>query len=276
MGAGRDAPARVPPRVSQRSPALPDPPDPQLPTSTLRNEVLVVFAVSLGASGLRAALDLIGSVTERGSLSAQHTSLIVSAAPGRPWLDLAYQLVGIATSLAPVALVLHLVRRSGDRIAGLDLDMPGRDALRGGALAAVVGGAGLGLYLIAHALGLALTVDVVDLPPHWWRIPVELLSALHDGLLEEILVVGYLLHRLRQLGWSDTGALAASATLRGSYHLYQGFGGFLGNAVMGVIFGVLFRRWGRVMPLIIAHTLIDSVAFVGYTELVGKVSWLPM
>jgi len=41
---------------------------------------------------------------------------------------------------------------------------------------------------------------------------------------------------------------------------------------MGVIFGVLYRRWGRVMPLVVAHTLIDAVTFVGYAVLVHKVS----
>ena len=69
-------------------------------------------------------------------------------------------------------------------------------------------------------------------------------------------------------------AILISATLRGSYHLYQGFGGFLGNAVMGLIFGTLFLRWRRVTPMIIAHTLIDAVAFIGYALLVGHVSWL--
>jgi membrane protease YdiL (CAAX protease family) len=63
--------------------------------------------------------------------------------------------------------------------------------------------------------------------------------------------------------------------IRGSYHLYQGAGGFIGNAVMGLIFGVLYRRWGRVTPMIIAHFLIDAVAFVGYALLAGHVSWLP-
>ena len=66
-----------------------------------------------------------------------------------------------------------------------------------------------------------------------------------------------------------------SAVIRGAYHLYQGAGAFLGNAVMGLIFGYLYRRWGRVMPLIIAHFLIDAVTFVGYALLAGHVSWLP-
>jgi uncharacterized protein len=44
---------------------------------------------------------------------------------------------------------------------------------------------------------------------------------------------------------------------------------------MGVIFGTLFLRWRRTNPMIIAHTLINAVAFIGYTFLVSHVSWLP-
>ena len=102
-----------------------------------------------------------------------------------------------------------------------------------------------------------------------------LLSALQDGILEEVLVVGYLISRLRLLGVSPATAVAISAVLRGSYHLFQGFGPFFGNAIMGVIFGVLFLRWKRTNPMIIAHFLINAVAFVGYTLLAGHVSWLP-
>jgi len=167
--------------------------------------------------------------------------------------------------------------RSGEppAVIGLDASQPGRDAGRGAVLAAVIGGSGLGLYLAAFHLGFNLNVVPARLPAVWWRIPVLLLDGLQNGVLEEILVIGYLLLRLDQLGWRSGRAIAASALLRGTYHLYQGFGGFLGNAAMGVIFGVLYRRWGRVTPLIIAHSLIDATAFVGYAALHGKVSWLP-
>jgi len=90
-----------------------------------------------------------------------------------------------------------------------------------------------------------------------------------------VLVVGYLLSRLRLLGVRPASAIAISAVLRGSYHLHQGIGPFFGNVIMGVIFGVLFLRWRRTNPFIIAHTLINSVAFIGYTLLAGHVSWLP-
>jgi membrane protease YdiL (CAAX protease family) len=157
----------------------------------------------------------------------------------------------------------------------VDFSQPWRDLRRGAALAAAIGGAGLGLYLIAYKSGVALNVVAESLPDIWWRIPVLLLSALQNGLLEEVLVTGYLLTRLKKLGVQSWQAVAISATLRGSYHLYQGLGGFLGNAAMGVIFAVLFLRWKRATPMIIAHTLIDAVAFIGYAVLAGHVSWLP-
>jgi membrane protease YdiL (CAAX protease family) len=249
----------------------------QLPSDRLiRWELFAVFAVSLGASALNALLNLIGSLLARQSLSSQQ-ALLVGPLAVNNWLDLVLQLAGIAEALAPVVLVFYLLARSGEGPAdmGLDASQPGTDALRGAVLAAVVGGAGLGLYLTAFHLGISLNVVPESLPAVWWRIPVLILSAAHDGILEETLMIGYLLRRLDQLGWGPWKAIAFSAVLRGSYHLYQGFGAFIGNAAMGLIFGFLYRRWGRVTPLIIAHTLIDAVTFVGYAALIGRVSWLP-
>jgi len=239
-------------------------------------ELFAVFAVSLGASALNALLNLIGDLLSRQSLSSQHAQIVVPLAVNN-WLDLLLQLAAIAEALAPVVLVFYLLARSGEgpRDIGLDTTQPGLDAARGALLAAVIGGAGLGLYLAAHRLGISLTVVPESLPAVWWRIPVLILAAAQNGILEEVLVIGYLLRRLDQLGWTPWKAILFSALLRGSYHLYQGFGAFIGNAVMGVIFGFLYRRWGRVTPLIIAHTLIDAATFIGYAALAGRVSWIP-
>ena len=242
----------------------------------IRWELFAVFAVSLGASGLNALLDLIGSLLARQSLSSQQ-ALLVGPLAVNNWLDLLLQLAGIAEARAPVILVFYLLARSGEGPAdlGLDASQPGKDVARGTVLAALIGGAGLGLYLAAFHLGISLTVVPESLPAVWWRIPVLILSAAHDGILEEILVIGYLLRRLDQLRWTPWKAIAFAAVLRGSYHLYQGFGAFIGNAAMGLIFGVVYRRWGRVTPMIIAHTLIDAATFVGYAALHGRVSWIP-
>lgn len=243
----------------------------------VRDETLLVLALSLGASGVSALISFIGSVTRPGGLKDQAATLNASAAPGRPWLDLAWQLFGITTALVPVALVAHFLLREGRslRTLGFDRTRPWPDLGRGAAVAAVIGSTGIAFYLAARGLGFNLTVVPEALPDVWWKYPVLILSAVQNSVLEEVIVVGYLLRRLDQLGWGAGASLAASSVLRGSYHLYQGIGGFVGNMVMGVVFVYLYRRWGRVGPLVVAHSLLDIGAFVGYGLLAGKVDWLP-
>ncbi|UCM91664.1 CPBP family intramembrane glutamic endopeptidase [Streptomyces marincola] len=248
----------------------------------LGQEVLLVLGVSVGASAIGALIRFSGVLTRPGGLSEQAATLNGSRAPDRPWLDLAWQLFGITTALVPVALVAHLLLREraeaggpGLRGMGFDGRRPAFDLAWGAVVAAGIGGSGLALYLGAHAAGANLTVVPESLPDVWWKMPVLVLSAIQNSVLEEVIVVGYLLRRLDQLGWTPLGALVASSLLRGTYHLYQGIGGFFGNIAMGVIFCWLYRRWGRVMPLVVAHALIDIVAFIGYALLAGRVDWLP-
>ncbi|MFG2334792.1 CPBP family intramembrane glutamic endopeptidase [Streptomyces sp. NPDC048604] len=254
------------------------PPPEELPRRILRSETLLVLALSLGASGVSALISFIGALTRPGGLKDQAATLNGSYAPGRPWLDLAWQLFGIASALVPVALVAHLLFREGGvglRAIGFDRTRPWQDLGRGALIAAGIGSAGLAFYLVARTAGFNLTVVPEALPDVWWKYPVLILSAIQNSVLEEVIVVGYLLRRLDQLGWTPWAALAASSVLRGSYHLYQGIGGFVGNMVMGAVFVLLYRRWGRVGPLVAAHALLDIVAFVGYGLLAGRVDWLP-
>jgi membrane protease YdiL (CAAX protease family) len=243
----------------------------------LRWEIVTVFAVSLGASGVYALVQYIGSLTAQQAVSKQAVIVHGTLAPGRPLLDLFLQLTSITLALAPVLLVFYLLARNGEgpKTIGVDATQPGKDLAWGALLAAVIGGTGLGLYVIAYHAGVELNVVAENLPDVWWRFPILILSAAQNGILEEVIVVGYLLSRLDKLGVNPVAAIAISAVIRGSYHLYQGIGAFFGNAAMGVVFGIFYRRYGRVMPLIIAHTLIDAVTFVGYALLAGHVSWLP-
>jgi membrane protease YdiL (CAAX protease family) len=245
--------------------------------SVRRTEVWLVFGVSLGASAVYAAVSLIAKLTAARPLSQQTATLNPSQAPGRPWLDLTYQLLGIFFALVPALLAVHLLRRDPSDVRslfGLDRRRLGSDVLAGLALAAAIGLPGLGLYVLAHRLGINATVVPAALPAVWWAIPVLVLSAVQNGVLEEVVVVGYLITRLRQLGRGLLWTLVASALLRGAYHLYQGFGAFVGNAVMGLIFGFFFARTGRLLPLIVAHTVLDVVSFVGYALLRDRLAFL--
>jgi uncharacterized protein len=241
-----------------------------LPRRTARDEVLLVLGVSLGASAAYAIVNIVGRLTARAALSQQQATLNPSAAPGRPWLDLTYQLLGIFFALVPALLAIHLLSRQPgdvDRVLGLRPVRPVFDLATGFGLALLIGLPGLALYIAAHELGINATVVPEALPAIWWAVPVLVLSAIQNAVLEEVVVIGYLMTRLRQLGLAIPVVVAASALLRGSYHLYQGFGGFLGNAVMGVVFALFFLRYGRVLPLVVAHAVIDTVSFVGYAAL---------
>ena len=250
---------------------------PALPDVVLRREVLLLLGVSLGQSAVYSIVSFVGKLTAPAPLSTQTTTLNPSVTPGRPWLDLTYQLLGVLFNIVPALLAVHLVRRDHDdalAALGLDRRRPGFDLLAGVGLAAVIGLPGLGLYAVAKQWGLNTTVAAAALPDIWWAVPVLVLAAAGNAVIEEVVVVGYLLTRLRDLRWGLWPALAASALLRGSYHLYQGVGGFVGNAVMGLVFGWFFTRTRRLLPLIVAHTLLDVTAYLGYTYLADRIGFL--
>ena len=244
----------------------------------LRHEVLLVLGVSLGASAVYSIVTIIARLTAARPLSEQTATLNSPKAPGRPWLDLTLQLLGILFAVVPALLAVHLLRRDPGEPRpelGLDGRRPVFDLASGAGLAALIGIPGLGLYAVARALNLNATVAPANLPDVWWAVPVLVLAAVQNAVLEEVVVVGYLMTRLRQLGHTLPAVIAASAILRGSYHLYQGIGAFVGNAVMGVVFGLFFLRTKRVMPLVVAHALLDIVAFVGYALLKDHLpAWL--
>lgn len=229
--------------------------EPAVDRRTLREEIAVVLMLSLLASAVYAIIDL---------LSAPIAGVYVAAA--NQSTEFAKQVAGFVFGLAPVFLVVHLVRRSGEGVRGIGLDAarPWQDLGRGAVLSVIIGVAGIGVYLASVALG--VNRFVVPVPPlgHWWTVPAVVLNAVEAALKEEVIVVAYLVTRLGQMGWSDRRSVAASGLLRGSYHLYQGFGAFGGNLVMGLLFAWMFTRTRRAWPFVVAHLLIDVAAGVGF------------
>ena len=250
--------------------------------AVLSREMLLVLGVSLGASAVYSVVFLIAKLTAPTPLAQQTTALNVPQAPERPILSLVLELLEIGFGVVPALLAVHLLNRDrdwspsalpvGPRL-GLDRRRPWSDLGWGLGLAAAIGIPGLGLYLAAREIGINTTVSAANLT-EWWAGPVLVLAAFGNGLIEEVVVVGYLLTRLDQIGWRVGTAIAASALLRGTYHLYQGFGAFIGNAIMGLIFALFFLRTRRLWPLILAHTILDTVAYLGYTLLRDRVGWL--
>ncbi|WP_168916201.1 CPBP family intramembrane glutamic endopeptidase [Microcella flavibacter] len=250
--------------MSHLSPAAPEPGIPD--RGRLRAEIIIVLALSLGASAVYSVVAIVNRMTRDVALSEQ-TATLNRSLDQREVFDLIYQLLAIATDLAPVALVgflLWSVRRPHLARLGIDGERPWRDTRDGFGLALIIGAGGLGLYLAGRALGVTVGVDPAGLESYWWTIPVLLMRAALAGITEEVIVIGYLFARLKDLRWGPWAIILTCALLRATYHLYQGVGAFVGNFLMGVIFGRLYLRTGRVLPFVIAHTIINAVIFVGY------------
>lgn len=225
-----------------------------------------MLALGLGESAIYSIVQLSYRLTDATPLADQTTTLNPSRSD-REVFDLIYQVLGIGFSIVPVLLVCFLCwEHTRPHLARLGLGGTriGQDTGRGILLVLAIGIPGLALYVGGRMLGLFVAVDPGGLDTHWWTVPVLLLSAARASIMEEFVVLGYLFFRLRQLGWGMWPIIIATSVLRATYHLYQGPGAFVGNLAMGLLFGWLFARSGRLLPFLVAHFLIDAIAFVGY------------
>jgi membrane protease YdiL (CAAX protease family) len=241
-------------RTLHRMHVAPVPPAPA-ERRVLYEEILVVLSLTFLASAAFAILSLV-----------EHPIAGVVVASSNQSELFGRQMLGFLFGLAPAFLVIHLLRRSGEGVGaiGLTLDQPRKDLTRGVVLAVLVGIAGIGIYLAAVELGVNRFVIPAPPPGHWWTSIAVFLNPADAAVVEEVIVLGYLVTRLQQVGWSTNAAIGGSALLRGTYHLYQGFGGFAGNLLMGLLFGWLFVRWRRTWPFVVAHFLLDVGAAIGW------------
>lgn len=227
-------------------------------------ELGLVAALSLGQSAVYAIVRL-ADITTRGPISEAQAKLNTSMSP-RPGFDLVYQILDIGFTLVPVLLALYLLTRDTD-VSPLSTRLgvkgqAGKDLGRGTLIFLIIGIGTLGVYAGGRALGLTAELQPANLGDHWWTIPVLILAAAKNGILEEVIIFGFGAERLQRLGYGMWPIIISLAVFRASYHLYQGIGPFIGNVAMGIIFGWYFMRRGRLMPLVWAHFIIDAVGFL--------------
>jgi hypothetical protein len=85
-------------------------------------------------------------------------------------------------------------------------------------------------------------------------------ASIAAGVVEEIVVLAFVVTTLRQAGRPLAEILVVAVLLRCSYHDYYG-SGVVGIAVWAAVFVWLFLRTGSVIPLVVVHFIWDATIF---------------
>jgi membrane protease YdiL (CAAX protease family) len=182
---------------------------------------------------------------------------------GHPVSNLIFGIFSYLSVAAVVPLGLLLLTRTGQppRLLGLGVPSFKLDIWPGLGLAAASFGAEIPVAIalspvLAHNSRLVNRVGIGHVPGYYviWGIAISAITA----IAEEVLVNGYLLTRLGQLGWTPKSALLLSLTLRTSYHVYYGLG-FLLTIPFGYFVTRSFQKHHRLNRSIAAHFIFDAV-----------------
>lgn len=255
-GATPDARARRLPLPSgPRPPVVTDPRQRRL----LGWELLIVLAVFPLPAVVAAAQSLTANVVD----GYQPVTYATVPVAGHPLLSAPLAAAQILLPLAGAALALFSLVRSGEGWRAIGLGRPARleddlgVVLPVFLVANVVAQLGVGLAL--GALGLrSIPTDPGALPKGYLAILV--LSSVVAGVTEEIVVLGYLVHRLEQRGWRAGWVVAVAVAVRCSYHVYYGVG-VLGIAAWALASVLLYRHYRRLPAFIVVHVLWDATLF---------------
>jgi hypothetical protein len=91
---------------------------------------------------------------------------------------------------------------------------------------------------------------------------LDLTAALNAGVVEEIVVLGFLVTTLEHAGRPRVEIAVVALICRGAYHIYYGPGA-LGILVWAAVFLWLFWRFRSVVPMVITHICWDGLIFLG-------------
>jgi hypothetical protein len=171
-------------------------------------------------------------------------------------------LLEYSTTAIMVPIALLLLARTGQPPASLGLERKAwrRDGTGSVALLAGVWVVNfiviIPLSFVVNNKHLTNTASNSHVPAYY--VIYGLALAATTAINEEVLVNGYFLTRLSQLGWSPRRAFALSLAVRTSYHLYYGVG-----LILTVPFGYLvtrsFQKRRRLLRPIVVHFLYDAI-----------------
>ena len=238
-----------PPRRDRHWWSLAPSPVPAEPISARRAyaEALGVYVAFFGASIVVAAGTLAGfKITN----------------PEGWWITGADGLDELARAGLAVAVVILLAQRRGRRPADIGFVArrahggPGlKQGIRIAAWAAVA-------FIVGSIVTSALATGTFPFGQHSAANTIlNLSAAVNAGIVEEAVVLAFLVTTLEQAGRGRLEIAAVALVCRGAYHIYYGPGA-LGILVWAAVFLWLFWRFRSVVPMVIVHIGWDTLVFL--------------
>ena len=229
----------------------PAPPAPPISARRAYGEVLLVFAAFFAASVVAGGETLAGRYPP----------------PTGSWAVFTPATVGeLGTCVLAVLVTVLLSARRGIRAPWLGFGWPRRrDGQQGAAQSLRIGVWAIAALLAGSAVTSALAMgNKLGQPAHQDAsyLIYTLSASLTAGIVEETVVLAFLVTTLRQARRPLPEIVLVAVLLRCSYHDYYGLGA-IGIAIWASVFVWLFLRTGSVLPLIVVHVLWDSNIFLG-------------
>lgn len=176
------------------------------------------------------------------------------------WVDLLLNVVFLLLELSAAFLVWYLMVRSGEGLTAINLG--GRRCRTDFAFLLPVFFTvfllplWLGRGILAWAGLHAYAVIGPELSARWADVVLQCVHGAVSGVIEEVVVLGFLVRRLEQRGWPVAAIVGVDAAVRLSYHVYYG-PGVIEVAPWAVVSVLVYLRIRRLLPFIICHGIYD-------------------
>jgi membrane protease YdiL (CAAX protease family) len=211
------------------------------------------------APGIAAAVVLLAQHVSGAGVVTRFPVLVA----GHPLTNLIVGMFAYLPTACVVPLALLLLKRTGDSPSRLGLAMPKlkTDVVPAfGLIGASFGSEFVVLIflsplLVAHS-SLVSNTPVGHVPGYYviWGLMISATTA----VAEEVLMNGYLVTRLHELGWTPRSVVILAVILRTSYHIYYGIG-FIATVPFAYFMTRSFQKNRRLTRTILAHFLFDAI-----------------
>jgi uncharacterized protein len=181
------------------------------------------------------------------------------------WFWAGFEGAAYLTELAGALLVWYLLTRSGEGLTSLGLG--GRKLRMDLALLLPVF---IVVQYIPQTFGLHLLgwlhlqgfYPIYPTQSHAAITAMQVVAGISAGIVEEIVVLGFLVRRLEQLGLRPAWVVIIAVLVRVSYHLYYGWGA-VPIALWALVSVLVYLRIRRLLPFILCHIAWDVAIPIG-------------